>query len=147
MTSRRVLKSVLHNFLGTYTSRYSDYQGYWLFGFLVGYLEHLEIDLLASTSEESGSAVSVATDLAAKRFADQVCKSGIDLRLICDARLCIERPPSTNPGTVNGRPSAGYSVRFRATATVDTGRIFESERVLFVAPHNPLIESRSNRAY
>ena len=35
MPTRRVIKSVLHNFLGTYTSRYSDYNGYWLFGFMV----------------------------------------------------------------------------------------------------------------
>jgi len=29
------MTAVLKNFLGTYTSRYSDFQGYWLFGFLV----------------------------------------------------------------------------------------------------------------
>ncbi len=32
---RRIIKAVLDNFLGTYTSRYSDFHGYWLFGFLV----------------------------------------------------------------------------------------------------------------
>ncbi len=26
------MKGVLHNFLGTLTSRYSDHRGYWLFG-------------------------------------------------------------------------------------------------------------------
>ena len=36
MPRRRTIKGVLDNFLGTYTSRYSDYDGYWLFGMVVG---------------------------------------------------------------------------------------------------------------
>jgi hypothetical protein len=46
MKPRRIIKGVLHNFLGTYTSRYSDYDGYWLFGMLVRDVEELSIDLL-----------------------------------------------------------------------------------------------------
>ena len=49
MASRRVIKGVLGNFLGTYVSRYSDYDGYWLFGFLVGDLGELRINLLGQS--------------------------------------------------------------------------------------------------
>ena len=35
MPTRNALKGVLAGFLGTYTSRNSDYRGYWLLGFLV----------------------------------------------------------------------------------------------------------------
>ena len=48
MAKRRAIRGVLGNFLGTFTSRYSDYDGYWLFGFLVADLKDLRIDLLLS---------------------------------------------------------------------------------------------------
>ena len=48
MTTRKAIKSVLDNFLGTYISRYSDYDGYWLFGFLVKESPHLKINLLST---------------------------------------------------------------------------------------------------
>ena len=35
MATADVIKSVLRNFLETFASRYTDYDGYWLFGFLV----------------------------------------------------------------------------------------------------------------
>ena len=41
MATRRVIKSVLSNFLGTYVSRYSEYDGYLLFGFLVADFDEL----------------------------------------------------------------------------------------------------------
>ncbi len=34
MATRRAINGVLGNFLGTYVSRYSDYDSYWLFGFI-----------------------------------------------------------------------------------------------------------------
>jgi hypothetical protein len=49
MARRRDLKGVLRNFLDTHVSRYSDFDGYWLFGLLmhdVGDL--LEIDLVSN---------------------------------------------------------------------------------------------------
>ena len=47
LMSKRV-KGVLDNFLGTFTSRYLDHNGYWVFGMLVGDLGELRIDLLRS---------------------------------------------------------------------------------------------------
>ena len=46
MADRRVIKSVLPNFLGTSTSRYSGYGGYRSFGFLVSDLGESEFNLL-----------------------------------------------------------------------------------------------------
>jgi hypothetical protein len=45
MASLRAIKCALHNFLGTYSSRYSEYSGYWLFGFLVNDLTRIDFDL------------------------------------------------------------------------------------------------------
>ena len=46
-----------------------------------------------------------------------------------------------------GRDRAGYSVAFRAGAVTDDGRRYERKRVVFVAPHDPLCESRRDPGY
>ena len=51
MTSRRVIPGVLHNFLGTFTSRYSDFDGYWVFGFLIESMDRVRIDLLSEAAK------------------------------------------------------------------------------------------------
>jgi hypothetical protein len=33
--AKRIINGVLDNFLGTFTSRYSNYSGYWVFGMMV----------------------------------------------------------------------------------------------------------------
>jgi hypothetical protein len=146
MPTRRILKSVLHNFLGTYTSRYSDYGGYWLFGFLTPDLQRIEFDLLANTAGACNSPVEFARNLAGKTFSDQLQKSGIAIDIIGEALLRIEKLPGVVAGLVNGQTSDGHSVRFLAIAKVDTGRIFERERVIFVADHDQRKEIRSTRS-
>jgi hypothetical protein len=145
MPTRRVIHSVLHNFLGTYTSRYSDYDGYWLFGFLVEALDCIEFDLLAADSVVSAPIVDFARQLAIGRFADQLRKSRIEPSRIREATLAIKRLPKTIVAPVNGRPSNGHGVRFEVAAITDTGQRFEAARTVFVAPHNPQRESRSVR--
>ena len=143
MPTRRVLKSVLHGFLGTYTSRYSDYDGYWLFGFLVGDLDRAEFDLLAASPTKPGGPITTARELAVRRFAEQLEKHGIDERVVQDARLLMSRLPDDNsvPGQ-HFRP--GYIISFSAIAMADTGRRFERDALVFVAPHDPRLESRSS---
>src|SRR5438552_72293 len=136
MATRRVLKSVLSGFLGTYTSRYSTYRGFWLFGFLVERLDRMEIDLLAQVGREEESPERArARGLAAQRFADQLSKSGLDSSIVRDARLVVQR--QADDESVPGQHfRSGYNIRFRATAVTDTGQQFEQERVVFVAPHD-----------
>jgi hypothetical protein len=64
MPTRRVIKSVLDGFLGTYVSRYSDFGGYWLLGQVLDDLDGLEIDLLASVASDARDARSFAVRLA-----------------------------------------------------------------------------------
>src|SRR5688572_17083750 len=123
MPTRRILKSVWHNFLGTYTSRYSDYGGYWVFGFLIPNLESVEFDLLANKTCERNSPIEFARNLASKAFADQVNKSRIAIGVIKEARLRIEKLPGVVAGLVNGYPSDGHLIRFFATVKMDTGRV------------------------
>ena len=145
MPTRRVLNGVLCGFLGTYTSRYSDYDGYWLLGFLVGNLEKAEFDLLTSEAGIFRNPISAARNLAASKFADQLRKAALELHNLNEARLTIERLPDDR--SVPGQHfRCGYNLLFRATATADTGRQYEQEKIVFVAPHDPRLESRSTRA-
>jgi hypothetical protein len=145
MPTRRVIQSVLHNFLGTYTSRYSDYDGYWLFGFMVESLDCIEFDLLAADLVVSDPIVEFARRLAVGRFTDQLRKATLEPSRIREATLAIKRLPKTIVEPVNGRPSNGHGVRFEVTAITDTGQQYEAARTVFVAPHNPERESRSVR--
>jgi hypothetical protein len=141
-----MLKSVLRGFLGTYASRYSDFDGYWLFGYIVGDLGSAEFDLLAEIGPEATEPGRAARTLAAVRFSQQLAKAGLAPSQIVSARLYVERLPGTATGAINGHPCSGYRIRLLANATADTGRCFECERLIFVAPHNPRVECRSGRA-
>jgi hypothetical protein len=140
------MRGVLGNFLVTYTSRYTDYHGYWLFGFLVADLGELQIDLLTSTATEPESPLGVAIRSAATKFEDQLRKARLARSQVREAALTIRRFPDSVEGVVNGHPSAGYKVSFLVGVVMDDGRRYERERVVFVAPHNLKIEHRSTRA-
>src|SRR5262245_41981222 len=143
MPTRRVLRGVLGNFLGTYSSRYSTYNGFWLFGFLIEKLDRMEIDLLAVVGNLSDSPQRLrAIELAVQRFTDQLNKHGLNSSSIRDARLVIERLP--DDGSLPGHHfRGGYNLRFLASVTADNGKRFEKERSVFVAPHDPQRELAS----
>ena len=147
MTTRRVIKGVLHNFLGTFTSRYSDFDGYWLFGFLVEDIAGMRIDLLDDDDDRARVSPSAFTKwLAARKFAEQLAKAGLPKSWLREARLDISKSPEHRPGLVNGRSSSGYDVKFQAHAVTDLGKAYARTASIFVAPHDPKIELRSARA-
>src|SRR5437667_11840282 len=92
MTSRRTIKGVLHNFLGTYTSRYSDFDGYWLFGFLVDGIDHAKCDLIETSGENiEATPIAAAKRLAATKFAEQIEKAGLPRSCFREAHLDITK--------------------------------------------------------
>jgi hypothetical protein len=142
MTIRRV-KGILNNFLSTYTSRYSDFRGYWLFGLLVADLaEDLEFSLLTSPDTQLGQVAVAAITLAAERFNDQMAKGKLSLSHIRDARMRIHRRPEQ---VTTARYGLGYNVEFVATMHMVTGKVTQSDCFIYVAPHNPSKELRSSR--
>jgi hypothetical protein len=144
--SRKAIKGVLHNFLGTYTSRYSDYDGYWLFGMLIGELEQFSIDLLETDCKTSGSApMAAAVQLAATKFKEQMEKAGLSLSCIREAKLALAKTPDLRSGYVNGRSSAGFDLNFAVIAVSPGGMTYECKKSVFVAPHDPEVELRSVR--
>lgn len=91
MATRRVIKSVLSNFLGTYTSRYSDFNGYWLFGFIVENLRIIQIDLLKPVCHKEINPLNLAIEIATNKFTEQLQKNGLARSQIKNAQLTIER--------------------------------------------------------
>ncbi|MCC9603758.1 hypothetical protein LOC67_24675 [Stieleria sp. JC731] len=135
------MKSVLEGFIGTYTSRYSDLRGYWLYGQLPFDTSEYHIDLLATPSD-TDAPVAVAQRLATRRFEEQLAKSGVDAASIRSADLRIKMHSETVKGWQGDYRSDGHMVEFTAIAVMDNGRSYERHRTVFVAPHNPQKERR-----
>jgi hypothetical protein len=140
-----VVRALIHNFLGTYASRYSDYRGYWLFGFLVPQVGIVEWNLLSPAPAESENPIRFAQALAIARFSDQVSKARLDGRVL-RATLRIERgEPRALPATPWSGARAGYELSL--TTEVTTSRSTErGVRVLIVAHHDPAFEFRRHGA-
>lgn len=145
MPTNRVMQSVLQNLLGTYGSRYSDFGGYWLFGFLIAEVDELRIDLLASSDIAGAEPLSVARRLAAQRFREQLSKARFNVSAVRSSMLVLRRLSAPARGFVNGHASSGYMLRLTASATMTNGKSYERARDVFVAPHDSAKELRSAR--
>jgi hypothetical protein len=83
--------------------------------------------------------------LAVAKFLDQLAKAGLSVSSVASATLVVERLGAAT-SLVDWHERAGFHVRFRVTATADTGRVFAHEVSVFVAPHDARLERRSSRA-
>jgi hypothetical protein len=144
--TRKAFRSVLTNFLRSYTSRYSDSGGWWIFGLIADDLHKLDVDLLVPPGKSRRSFLNEASQLARKKFQEQVQKHGLVLSYLREARLTAEQLPGSNVGSVNGRKVNGHDVRFKVAAVSDLGKRFNAEEIVFVAPHNARVELQSMRA-
>jgi hypothetical protein len=143
---RRNLNGALHNFLATFTSRYSDYDGYWLFGFLLNDADELEIDLLNADSElPVSSPLEFARNIAGQKFREQLAKAGLNISCAREACVTITKLPEIRRGLVNGHVSDGHEVRCLASVITDLGGSYQRRMSIFVAPHNSELELRSTR--
>lgn len=145
MATRKVIRGVLENFLGTYVSRYSEFDGYWLFGFLVENLRELSINLLEQGVNDPATPLGVAVSSAFTKFEAQRIKAGLAPAQVRNAWLTIRRLSGLVNGSVNCHTCVGFKLSFSAVAVMDDGTRYERERVLFVAPHDSHIELRSAR--
>lgn len=128
-------------------SRYSDYDGYCLFGMFVSDLDELKINLLARENIAGESKpMTIARQLAVTKFNEQANKVGLAVSQVREAHLTIKKLPALKKGVVNERVTDGYEVQFLAAAVLDNGKTFETKTGEFVAPHNPEVERQSTRA-
>jgi len=109
-------------------------------------VELLTINLLnPNTTAVDATPMSAAIQLAAQKFAEQMTKADLVVFSPQEAILDITTQSGAATGAVNGRPSEGRNVIFRVRVLTKTGQEYESGKLIFVAPHNPNIERRSNR--
>lgn len=147
MKIRRQITGVLCGLLDTYSSRYSDYDGYWIFGFLVREKDSFSFDLLGKGSVFLLSPVKArAQQLACLKFREQLHRAHIPEEYVSKAELTIRKIGDPRIGPVNGHLSNGYQVSLVAEAVSDLGKKYRAEKFLFAAPHDPSVELRSARS-
>ena len=146
MPRRRLINGAVDGFLGNLVSRYSDLDGYWLLGFLAVHRRSLEIDLRHSVPGASDSPEDHFIDLASRKFVEQLDKWRIPHMWVAGARLDVIWANEPSSGFVGGVRQSGYEATFAASVKTDLGRTLAGAKHVFVAPHNPHLESRSARA-
>jgi hypothetical protein len=141
--AKRIINGVLDNFLGTFTSRYSDYSGYWVFGMMVEEFEGLKFNLLSSVPGKiENSPLGAARLLAAQKFQEQLAKADLPLSYAHEASVEIRKLPEATTGFVNGRRCPGWIFEFTAKVVTESGYAFTRAKSVFVAPHDPDVERR-----
>jgi hypothetical protein len=139
------VKNALAGFLGTYSSRNTDYKGYWLFGFIVDRLSELHIDPLMQRRSLASTALDAAGDLARAKFLDQLLKNGITVDRVRQAALIVRRLPGKVERSIDDQVRAGVMVSFHIEAVMQDDRSYEKSCVVFVASHDAEVERRSAR--
>jgi hypothetical protein len=145
MATQRVLRSVTKNFLATYTSRYSDRDGYWLFGFLSDNPQ-IEIDLLGDRYRRSGEPSEDARLFAMDAFVDQLAKAKVAETRLRSARLSISTSPEKTERVAGGTLRQGREMTFVVVVTTDAGTTYDARCTKFVSPHDSSLELKSARA-
>jgi len=143
---RRRLTGVLCGFLDAFVSRNSDYDGYWIFGFLAGEAYEVSFGLLSTNSNAEGpSAFSTAARIAQSKFAELLEKSRIPMEFVSQGRVIITKLEPATLGLVNGRTSNGHLYSIRAEVMSDLRKQYTASKVIFIASHDPSVEQRSRR--
>ncbi|MGH9881458.1 MAG: hypothetical protein ACRD6N_08500 [Pyrinomonadaceae bacterium] len=111
---------------------------------LVSDLEQLNLDLLSTRGTPSEiTPNTIALQLAATKFQEQMEKAGLSLSCIREARLTLTKLPGLKNGRDYGHSRVGFDLVFEATAVTDRGRKYTYKTLAFVAPHDPRVEQQS----
>jgi hypothetical protein len=146
MPRRRLINGALEGFLGNLVSRYSDLNGYWLLGFLAVQRRSLEVDLRGVTRGIADSPEDHFIELASRKFDEQLVKWRVPPSWVAGARLDVIWSKDRVSGFVGGVRQDGFEATFAAAVKTDLGRTLARAKHVYVAPHNPRLESRSARA-
>ena len=146
MKVRRRITGVLCSLLESFGSRYSDFDGYWIFGQLLRESDAFSISLLTSDASAADSRVlAKAKSIARSALRAQIQRAHIPIECVADAVLKIRKLDGDRIGSVNGHVAKGFSVSISAEAVSDFGKLYTAEKFLFVALHDPNLEHRSVR--
>jgi len=131
---------VLHSLLGSFTSRYTQADGYWAFGVLFDQLTQLNTSLIGD-QRHSNRDLAAIISRARRIFADQLQKHGVPYGNVIAADIALTQPsPDSLGGYINGHAVTGAMFLVSATATMRAGKFYACQQQLFVAPHDPTLE-------
>jgi hypothetical protein len=127
MSKVRAIKGVLGNFLGTFVSRYSEYRGYLLFGFLVEHLGEMRVNLLKPVVSDADTPHAVAVRIAVVKFAEQLQKAGLERSRVRGARLTIQKLQGEYSEIIYQALRSGFRISFVAEALMDNGKLYKHD--------------------
>jgi hypothetical protein len=143
--SRGRARGAVAGFLAAYVSRYTDHDGYWLFGYLAAAEEIVKVDLLDERPRDTGPTGSAAR-IARARFLEHLAKARVDVSEVQTASLEIT-PLSVSARVRVGRGDVvdGRGLRVSVRIVLESGARVAREVTVFAAPHDPTRELRSTR--
>jgi len=135
------LQAAIDHFLDRYVSRFSEFNGYWLFGFLVRDNLNLEIDLLDEGNTGGRSPAGVARSIAVHEFQQLIART--PPHHVSQARLTIKTSDQSVEQLAGGALRRGHEMTFEVDVTTDEGTTHHATCARFVAPHDPALEKMS----
>jgi len=139
----RSLRAVTHNYLVTFTSRYRDREGWWLFGLVESSLDGWRMDLLSDIASDPTPIGQLRED-AIRCFDDQMAKQGLPVAILRHAKLACARGDSSRE-FAGQYPRDGHWFRFDLMVETVHGQRLTSSVNRFVAPHDPRYERQAGR--
>ncbi len=142
------INGALAGFLGRFTSRNADYQGYWLIPFLLDLHEPIQIELLAYTEVKGKMADdirAVATRFAQITLSEQlkfVERTPAELQR---ASLLITSSSESEQRLAGSHVRECFPMKLKVQVKTNSGREFARDLSLFVAPFDPSLARRSTR--
>lgn len=134
MSRRKQFNGVCHDILGTFVSRYNDYNGYWALGQYVALLENLrksELQLKLSDVTETPENHVIAVS---KEYYRGAVLRMMEANSMPQAWLVN--------ATIKVSIVAPDKVACEIEIVSDLGRSYRSERTISVGRHDPVIELR-----
>ena len=147
MKVRRRITGALASFLDTYISRYTDLNGYWLFGQLLVEASNTQLPIISGEAQLPVLPISRhATILGRKKLFEQLDKHHIPREFVKEADLRFEKKEESY-GWIEHRRVRGYLVVLTANAISDLGKKYTCHARIFVSPHDPEVERQTVEEY
>ena len=137
---RKTVAGALRNFLTTFTSRNTDWRGYWLLGMLVDELTEHEIDLQCLNTGELHRPLPVAARVASEKFHEQIQHAGLNPQQLNSATLLIKKTSEPRPLVVEGFLRSASEITFTVHAQWADNKRCELQKSVLIAPHDPALE-------
>lgn len=141
---RGSIPSALGGFLGKFLGRSSEWNGYWLFGFLPFEERPIEWTLLPAAPPDHTTPLTHARSLASAILADQLSKAGRAGELT-EATLSMTAVGQETRTHECGQVRTGWLIRAEIAATDHRGRLHTRAETIFVARHDRRVERESGR--